>query len=30
MVNMEMMEGWVLGGEGGCDEKVAFQILDVV
>jgi len=30
MADTELMEGWVLGDEGGCDEKIAFEILDVV
>jgi hypothetical protein len=32
MADTEIMEGWVLGDEGGCDKKpeVAFEILDVV
>ena len=27
MLDTEMTEGWVLGDERGCDEKVAFEIL---
>ena len=30
MLDTEMMEGRVLGDERGCDEKVAFEIPDVV
>ena len=30
MADTEMTERWVLGDERGCDEKVAFEIFDVV
>ena len=30
MTDTERMESWVLGDERGCDDKIAFEILDVV
>ena len=30
MLDTEMTDGWVLGNERRCDEKVAFEILGVV